>query len=139
MYVRDCIDYQITRARPLLREFSPLINDCDELVLEFLRLMYEGQLTRGNLPDIPIGTNIFTLNMSIIMDCDSILKSFKYEGEVDVISTKDGYIFKFMLDGTYYELFEGKIFDDIIDFEMTPVSYWARIDLLPHKFELYEI
>ena len=128
------VDSHIKSIRPVLLENTPLIPVLDELVLDYLRLLYVGQYKRGNLKDLPYrGTHTLMLKIHVQYFYYR-LYGFFHEGEVDVIRDGSRYIFKFTNAGEDYELTQGRLYSTDMSFIIHETDR-CNVVLLPHKFE----
>ena len=131
--------FQITQTRQVLRVITLLPREIDEIILEYLRSLCEIRYTWYDLRNISNDvSHTFTLIMRVRIFRDSTLEKFLHNGEVEVtrfstvynwspVGIEDSYNFEFMNDGTRYELINGSLYGDIIDFDTTPISPWTRI------------
>ena len=144
------INTQIDLIRPHLREISPLLRDLDEIILNYVRLLYKGQYEWGNLNDIPNNVTctfmlkmtvkserhgfIFPYNIYHPRNSEQLQVNFSHKGNVDVIRMDDKFNFKFTVDETRHEYSDGLRYGNSID---TLVFNGPRlmITLLPYKFE----
>ena len=132
------VDFEIERIRHVLPEHFHVPPEINAIILKYLRWIYEGRYTRKDLETIPRDiTCVFMLKIKVY-DSVSIKDRVKLycEGEVDVCVT-EWFTFKFILDGTYYDLINGWIcydYDTTMMFEIDGGLH--KVILLPHKFEL---
>ena len=123
-------DHQVERIRPPFEKISPLPQELNELIFNFLQLMYEGQYTRNDLINIPNGIpHTLMLNMKInILD----LNKFVYRGKVDVKYTNMQFNIKFTMAETQYELCRGVLYEHGIPHIVFPIGPWATIIFLEY-------
>ena len=91
---------EIAKLQSDFVQFSPLLPELNDIVIEFVRLLYEGRYTRKDILDIPFNvTCTFILNVDItILRSRTFMTKFTYKGEVDVIRSNFGY--NFAINGT---------------------------------------
>ena len=123
----------------LLLEIFELLIVFVDLILNYVRGLFDGQYTREDMEDLPAGTYTFMLNMtikSLRIGCeyrfpynihymffrDPDLLDYAYEGKVRVICTeyprKSRFNFKFTMNGTDYELYNGLFYGDSVNILM---------------------
>ena len=97
---------EIAWIRPVLLQNTLLPRELGEIILDYLRVAR----ARKDLWCIPFdATFTFVLGVThhVFYTDKCSWDHIYHEGEVDVISTKDGFNFKFTSNGTYYEIING--------------------------------
>ena len=140
------VDSEIDLIRPIISDNTPLIPELNDVILYYVRLLYNGQYKRGELRHIPINTTfIFMLNITIISARESVIS---YEGDVDVVRTKGAlncrFNFKFTNNGIHYEMIDGDLWNGVVCDSIMfsyglssqdDTMFLPRVTLRPHKFE----
>ena len=101
-------DYQIDLIRPVLFENSPCPPELNELILKFVRRIYDGRYKRGDLRTLPAGT--YTCILRIEIKLHRVGKEDIYhEGDVDVTRVGNVFNAKFIVDGIQYEIVNSRL------------------------------
>ena len=106
------MENRVELSRSVLRKISPLIRELDEIILYYLRVLYEGHYTCDHLWDIPgDGTNhMFTLTMNVMLNTRFPGKYIHYKGDVDVMRIDYNFNLKFTTAETQYEFINGDLY-----------------------------
>ena len=129
------MDSHVALVRSLLVDNSPLLPELVEIILKFMKRLYEGQ--HIILRDIQyVKVKMCMLRMEIDI---SLAGTFFYTGKVYVFRCgRDIFNFKFTINETTYILKQGMLRGNKIKFELgysIPITRtFTTITLLPYKF-----
>ena len=116
-------DFEIVRS---LLQDTPLIRDIIEIILDFVKLMHDGQYKHRDLMGLLDGTYTFMLNMNVFTYSK---EHFYHEGEVDVVQSGRWFEFKFTSFGTSHTFKEGEYH---VTRKMRPFAIFKTSSLSPN-------